>query len=74
MSLPFVEPMVVREADLGQSADAVAYGRACCKVTLGVGENKPAAGLYRAIGFGSGSAGATPTQYLFLGKRRDPTT
>jgi len=44
--------------------------RDCCKLTLEVRDDNPAAeALYRKLGFGPGSAAGRPAQYRFLEKR-----
>lgn len=49
-------------------SEAVRLG--CCKLTLEVREDNPAAeALYRKLGFGSGSTSGGPVQYRFLEKR-----
>jgi len=47
--------------------------RGCCKLTLEVRQDNPAAGLYRALGFGAGSTGGASIQYLFMEKRLSST-
>ena len=52
------------------AVEAQALRRGCCKLTLEVREDNPAAeSLYRRLGFGAGSAGGRPAQYRFLEKR-----
>jgi ribosomal protein S18 acetylase RimI-like enzyme len=47
-----------------------AASRGCCKLTLEVrADNPAAAGLYRALGFGAGDSGGAAVQYLFMEKR-----
>ena len=49
--------------------EAEALRRGCCKLTLEVREDNPAAeALYRKLGFGAGSAAGRPVQYRFLEK------
>jgi ribosomal protein S18 acetylase RimI-like enzyme len=48
--------------------------RDCCKLTLEVREDNPRAeALYRALGFGAGSAGERSVQYRFMEKRIAPS-
>lgn len=54
------------------AAEHEARRRGCCKLTLEVRKDNPAAGLYRALRFGAGSAGGAPIQYLLMEKRLDP--
>lgn len=68
--LPSARGRGVGRALLGAVEDE-ARRRGCCKLTLEVRQDNPAAGLYRALGFGAGSAGGAPAQYLFLEKRLD---
>ncbi len=50
--------------------EAEGMRRDCCKLTLEVREDNPGAGaLYRALGFGAGSAGERPVPYRFMEKR-----
>lgn len=50
--------------------EAEARRRDCCKLTLEVREDNPRAeALYRALGFGAGSAGECSVQYRFMEKR-----
>ncbi|RKT47297.1 GNAT family N-acetyltransferase [Thiocapsa rosea] len=50
--------------------EAEARRRGCCKLTLEVREDNPRAeALYRALGFGAGSAGECSVQYRFIEKR-----
>jgi ribosomal protein S18 acetylase RimI-like enzyme len=50
--------------------EAEARRRDCCKLTLEVREDNPRAErLYRALGFGAGSAGERSVQYRFMEKR-----
>ena len=52
------------------AVEAQALRRGCCKLTLEVREDNPAAeSLYRRLGFGAGSSGGKPAQYRFLEKR-----
>jgi ribosomal protein S18 acetylase RimI-like enzyme len=51
------------------AVEVEARRRGCCKLTLEVRQDNPAAGLYRVLGFGAGSAGGAPIQYLFMEKR-----
>jgi ribosomal protein S18 acetylase RimI-like enzyme len=53
-----------------RAVEAEAVNRGCCKVTLEVREDNAAARrLYGREGFGAGSSGGEPIQYLFLEKR-----
>jgi ribosomal protein S18 acetylase RimI-like enzyme len=57
-------------ARLIAAVEAEARRRGCCKVTLEVRDDNVAAmRLYRRAGFGPGSSGGSPAQYLFLEKR-----
>jgi ribosomal protein S18 acetylase RimI-like enzyme len=50
--------------------EAEARRRGCCKLTLEVREDNPRAeALYRALGFGAGSAGERSVHYRFMEKR-----
>jgi ribosomal protein S18 acetylase RimI-like enzyme len=50
--------------------EAEARRRECCKLTLEVRDDNPRAeALYRALGFGAGSAGERSVQYRFMEKR-----
>jgi len=60
----------VGRALLGAVEDE-AHRRGCCKLTLEVRQDNPAARLYRALGYGAASAGGAPAQYLFMEKRLD---
>lgn len=54
--------------------EAEARRRDCCKLTLEVREDNPRAeALYRALGFGAGSAGEFSVQYRFMEKRLGPS-
>jgi ribosomal protein S18 acetylase RimI-like enzyme len=53
-----------------RAVEAEAARRGCCKLTLEVRADNPAArGLYRKLGFGAASAGGREIQYLFLERR-----
>jgi len=52
------------------AVETAARARGCCKVTLEVrADNAAARRLYDRLGYGTGSSGADPVQYLFIEKR-----
>ena len=51
------------------AAEAEARRRGCCKLTLEVREDNPAAGLYARCGFGPGLAEGRAAPHRFLEKR-----